>query len=504
VTGRLYGVGLGPGDPELVTVKAQGVLRDADVVAYPCAPGRTSMARAIAAPHLRSGQEELALVYPLTTEQPTGSDRYEDALRAFYDEAADRIADWLEAGATVAVLCEGDPFLSYMYLHERLAHRFPTQVIPGVPSFLAAAAAAGEPLTRRDDVLTILPGTLPAAELTTRLSSTDAAVVLKLGRRFDDVRGAADAAGVLERAIYAERVTWPEQRVGSLANVEGDVPYMALVLVPAVARPSAPVSRRSGSLAVVGLGPAGPDWLTPEARTAIREAEVVVGYGPYVDRLPVTAGQVRRTSDNRVELDRAREALDCALDGAQVAVVSSGDPGIFAMAAAVLEVVDDESDRYGTIDLRIIPGVSAMQVAAARVGAPLGHDFCVVSLSDQLKPWEVIEQRLESAAAADLVLALYNPASPMRRSGIERARVVLSRHRSGETPVVVARALGTAEERVTVTTLDELDVDAVDMRTVLIIGSSMTRVFGEGERPTRVYTPRSYPGVVAGTRRRSR
>jgi precorrin-2 C20-methyltransferase/precorrin-3B C17-methyltransferase len=270
---------------------------------------------------------------------------------------------------------------------------------------------------------------------------------------------------------------------------------MSLVLVPTAwdgaARPA-----RTGSVAVVGLGPAGPQWLTPEAREELAAADVLVGYKTYVDRVPVRAGQLRFASDNRVEADRARHALELAAAGSRVAVVSSGDPGIFAMASAVLEVLDAADDGLRDVDVRVVPGLSAMQAAAARVGAPLGHDFAVVSLSDILKPWPAIERRLEAAGAGDLVLALYNPASRTRRDQLERALEVLRAHRAPQTPVVVARAVGAPEEAVTITTLDAVDVDAVDMRTLLIIGSSTTRVIaGRNGGGPRVYTPRSYPAA---------
>jgi len=203
---------------------------------------------------------------------------------------------------------------------------------------------------------------------------------------------------------------------------------------------------------------------------------------------------VRRASDNRAELERAGEALGFALSGSRVAVVSSGDPGIFAMAAAVYEAIEGDRERFASVAVRVVPGVSAMQVAAARAGAPLGHDFCVISLSDQRKPWSVIERRLEAAAAADFALALYNPASRTRREQLERARETLLRHRAADTPVVVARAVGSDEESVVIATLAGFDAAAVDMRTILLIGSSRTRVTRGAGAAMRVYTPRDYPG----------
>jgi precorrin-2 C20-methyltransferase/precorrin-3B C17-methyltransferase len=496
MAGRLYGVGVGPGDPELVTLKAQRIIAAADVVAYPVARHGRSVARRIAAPYLRADQIEVALGYPVTTEQTDHPGGYEAALREFYDDAAARLAAHLDDGRDVAVLCEGDPFFygSYMYLHELLAGRYRTEVVPGVTSFSAAAASAGTPLAKRDDVLTIVPGTLAPELLAARLGGADAAVVLKLGRRFAGVREAAERAGVAERAVYVERASAPEERCAPLRDVDPDgVPYMSLVLVP-TASERTPGRNGRGRVTVIGLGPAGAQWLTPEAESALAAADDVVGYGPYVDRVPERRGQRRHASDNRVEGERARHALELAAGGARVAVVSSGDPGIFAMASAVLEALDGSDAALAGVDVRVVPGLSAMQAAAARVGAPLGHDFCVVSLSDQLKPWEVVERRLDAAGAADLVLALYNPASRTRREQLARAIEVLRRHRAPDTPVVVARAVGADDETVAVTTLAAVDLDAVDMRTLLIVGSSATRVIAGGEASApRVYTPRSYP-----------
>jgi len=507
--GRLFGVGVGPGDPELVTVKAQRVIAAAQVIAYPAKRAGSSMARRAAEPWLVQGQEEVALLYPVTTGEADHPGGYEGALRDFYDAAAQQIAAYLDGGRDVAVLCEGDPFFygSYMYLHERLAARYATEVVPGVTAFSAAAAAAGTPLAKRDDVLIVLPGTLPPDALGAHLRGADAAVVMKLGQRFDGVRAAARLAGVTERGIYVERASTREQRIAPLGEVEDAVPYMSLVLVPTRRRsgpdrengrgsPAVVGSDREngrGSLAVVGLGPAGPQWLTPEAGAVLAAADELVGYGPYLDRVARRAGQRRHTSDNRVELERARQALDLAAAGADVAIVSSGDPGIFAMAAAVLEAVEAANGRFAGVELRIVPGLSAMQAAAARAGAPLGHDFAVVSLSDQLKPWEVIERRLEAAGAADLALALYNPASRTRREQLERAREVLLRHREPDCPVVIARDVGGAAEDVTISTLAGFESERVDMRTLLVIGSSTTRVISTPDGRSHVYTPRSYP-----------
>ncbi len=517
-TGRLYGVGVGPGDPELLTMKAQRLIAAADVIAYPVARHGRSVSRGIAAEHFRDGVVEVAMMYPVTTEATDHPGGYQGALVAFYDESAATLAEHLDAGRDVVVLCEGDPFFygSYMYLHDRLATRYPTTVVPGVTSFSAAAASAGVPLAKRDDVLTILPGTLPVDTLADRLADADAAVVMKLGRTFPAVLEAAEHAGVAARSVYVERASSSRERCAPLVDAGDQVPYMSLVLVP-TRQADAPAGHRpadervaiggdaadgnaaaavhgaaTGGVTVVGLGPAGDDWRTPEARRALADADVLVGYQTYVDRVPERPGQRRFATDNRVEAERARHALELAAAGEQVAVVSSGDPGIFAMAAAVLEVLDDADGALRDVPVRIVPGLSAMQAAAARVGAPLGHDFAVISLSDIRKPQTVVEQRLDAAATADLALALYNPASRTRRDQLTRALAVIGRHRSEGTPVVVARAVGSDVERVTVTTLGELDPDVVDMRTLLIVGSSTTTTINRPGERSLVYTPRSY------------
>src|SRR5690349_6766334 len=221
MTGRLYGVGLGPGAPELVTAKAARLIGAADVVAFHAARHGRSVARALAEPYLRPGQVEELLVYPVTTEDTDHPGGYQGAIDEFYEQAAARLAAHLDAGRDVVVLAEGDPFFygSYMHMHKRLAHRYPTEVVPGVTSVSGAAAVLGRPLVERDEVLTVLPGTLPSDELAEWLATTDSAAVLKLGRTFPAVREAFEAAGVLDRAFYVERATSEQQRVAPLAEI---------------------------------------------------------------------------------------------------------------------------------------------------------------------------------------------------------------------------------------------------------------------------------------------
>lgn len=293
------------------------------------------------------------------------------------------------------------------------------------------------------------------------------------------------------------------------------------------------IGRARGRLSIVGIGPGAASWLSPEAAHLLRAADVWVGYGAYLDLAagltgvssvevgspphPAT-GRVRGWSDpiegrfggvrlHRFALGeeeaRARHALELAGQGRDVALVSSGDPGIYAMAALVYELLDPMTesgigDAARRAEIIVAPGISAFQAAAARAGAPLGHDFCLISLSDLLTPWGVIESRVRAAAKADFAVCFYNPRSKRRRDPLDRAMAILRQHRSPQTPVVVAAHLGREKEHVTVTTLDAFDAEAVDMTTLVIVGSSTTRGFARGDGATRVYAPRGYAAKREG------
>jgi precorrin-2 C20-methyltransferase/precorrin-3B C17-methyltransferase len=506
MSGRFTVVGIGPGDPELITLKAARTIGAADVVAYHAGVRKKSHARRIADGVIPAGAIEEELRYPVTTGTTDHPGGYVGAMADFYESCAARLSAHLDAGRDVVLLSEGDPLFygSSMYLHDRFKETYETEVVPGVPAFAAATAAisgSSGPLVRQTDVLTVLPGTLPAPELARRLADTEAAVILKLGRTFPAVRSALAQAGRLEGAWYVERASQPEERWLPVAEVDPDsVPYFSLVVVPGdtAERPTAdrlrarqPETDEPGAaprtqpaeLLVVGLGPGPEHWLTPEASAALDEVDHVVGYGPYLARVRQRAGLVRHASGNTVEVDRARAALDLAKAGERVAVVSGGDAGVFGMAAAVFEAAEDPA--YAEVGIRVLPGVSAVQAVAARAGAPIGADFAVVSLSDRLKPWEVVERRLRAIAEADLVLAIYNPASRSRTEQIATAHRVLLEHRKPETVVVVGRDVGRAEESLTVTTLGELDPATIDMKCLLIVGAESTRV-----GPAGVWTPR--------------
>lgn len=246
----------------------------------------------------------------------------------------------------------------------------------------------------------------------------------------------------------------------------------------------------SGTLVVVGTGPGKPEQMTPETASAIARATLFFGYGPYLDRLSLRPDQRRVASDNREELDRARAALEAASSGADVCVVSGGDPGVFAMAAAICEAIDRGPAEWRDLDVTMLPGVTAMLAVAARAGAPLGHDFCAISLSDNLKPWDLIETRLRAVASAGLVIALYNPVSKARPWQLGAAFAVLNGVLDGSTPVIFGRAVGRPDQQFAVVPLAQAAGQPADMATCVIVGSADTRVIERPGRDPLVYSPR--------------
>jgi precorrin-3B C17-methyltransferase len=250
----------------------------------------------------------------------------------------------------------------------------------------------------------------------------------------------------------------------------------------------------SGWLAIAGLGPGAAELITPEVTDVLAHATDLIGYARYVARVPEREGLTRHGSDNREELDRASLALRLAAEGRRVVVVSSGDPGVFAMAAAVFEAIDGGDASWRDLDIRVLPGISAMFAAAARIGAPLGHDFCAINLSDNLKPWELVEHRLRLAAQADFVIALYNPLSSARPWQLGRAFQLLREELPDSVPVIFASAVSDAKEAIETVTLRDAVASRADMRTIVLIGSSRTRLIPRADGTAFVYTPRSAGG----------
>ena len=459
------------------------MIAQADVVAYHSARHGRSIARGIAEPYLRPGQIEEHLVYPVTTETTDHPGGYAGAMEDFYREAAERIAAHLDAGRDVALLAEGDPlfYSSYMHMHTRLTERFDAVIVPGVTSVSAASAATGTPLVQGDEVLTILPGTLPADELKRRLADTDAAVILKLGRSYPAVREALSSAGRLDETFYVERASTPQQRVAARSRRRR---RHGAVLLARHAAGNACAHVVAGTVAVVGLGPGDTDWMTPQSRRELAAATDLIGYGPYLDRV--------RTARRTTPAPERQHRRACARPaGVQP---RRGGPRRRRGVVGRPRRLRDGHGRAGGGQavagrgVRVIPAMTAAQAVASRVGAPLGHDYAVISLSDRLKPWDVIAARLTAAAAADLVLAIYNPASKTRTWQVGAMRDLLLEHRDPGTPVVIGRDVSGPREEVKVVRLADLDPADVDMRCLLIVGSSQTQWYDD-----RVFTPRRYP-----------
>ncbi|WP_321830616.1 precorrin-3B C(17)-methyltransferase [Burkholderia cenocepacia] len=366
----------------------------------------------------------------------------------------------------------------------------PRSVVVGVA---ADAVHAGEALAARIDAMLDAQGLarLALAAIVVPASAIGdaaleaAASTLDVPLRFVDSdrdgNAAADAATLLGRALRVAH------------TLRGESHGLACAVASQPVDP-ATLGRARGRLTVLGLGPGAAAWLTPAARAALADATDILGYTTYVNMAgPFRADQRVHGTDNREEMQRARHAFELAAEGRRVAVVSSGDPGVFAMAAAVLEALDEARDpQWAAVDLRVEPGISASLATAAQAGAPLGHDFCAISLSDNLKPWAVIETRLQHAAQADLVMAFYNPISRARPWQLDRALDIVRAHRAADTVVVLGRDIGRPGATLATTTLGALRSDQVDMRTMVIVGSSTTRRFAIGNAREWVYTPRWY------------
>jgi precorrin-2 C20-methyltransferase/precorrin-3B C17-methyltransferase len=504
--GQLWAVGVGPGDPELMTVKAINAIGRADVI-YHAGPQPDQGRAWEVIRHLVRPEQQVRL---LLAEPMRAASAQQD--RAAYRPAVEQISADCRAGLNVVLVTEGDPTLysTTSYVWQLLAAHHPdvpVEVIPGVTSVTAAAARVGWPLAQRDEMLAILPGSYRVAEVREALDRFETVCLLKAPQALPQVAellaGRADCD-----AVYVENVaTAAEWVTHDLPSARGRNHYFALVLVrrrrqdPSSGErkspdgwqdqgpdaPGSPEQAVPGRLWVIGLGPGDPSLLTTQAERALRSAEVVIGYDGYLEALqPLGLTGEFRGSPIGAEPERAALALKLAAEGRRVALVSSGDAGVYGMASLVLET----AERAPAVEVEVVPGVTAALSAAALLGAPLGHDFACISLSDLLTPWPMIEQRLEAAGRGDFVVALYNPASRRRTWQLPRTRELLLRQRGPETPVGLVDRAYRPGERVWHTTLGELDGAGVGMETVLIVGNSQTRVVNG-----RMVTPRGYGGL---------
>ncbi|MCC6419756.1 MAG: precorrin-3B C(17)-methyltransferase [Gemmataceae bacterium] len=490
--GRFWAVGVGPGDPDLLTVKAVEVIRRAHVL-YHAGP-RSDEGRAWQIiRHLVHPEKQVRLLLhePMRVASARGD-------RSAYRSATEQIAIDCRAGLDVALVTEGDPTLystaSYVWeLLRELYPDVPVDVIPGITSIAAAAARVGWPLAQRGETVAILPTGYRRDELRPILEQFSTVCLLKVAQALPDLTEALAQLPDGGAAVYAENVATADEWIShDLTTAAGRDAYFALILVrhgaspPATPEPTGSpcVAPGAGKLWVVGLGPGDPTLLTPQAREALRSVEVVVGYDAYLDALrPLALPGEFRGSPIGAEAERARLALDLATAGRRVALVSSGDAGVYGMASLVLET----AEAIPEVAVEIVPGVTAALAAAALLGAPLGHDFACVSLSDLLTPWTVITRRLDAAGQGDFVVALYNPVSRKRTWQLPQARDILLRHRGPGTPVGVIDRAFRAGQRVRLTTLGELSGEGLGMETVVIVGSSTTRIIRG-----RMVTPRGY------------
>ena len=481
-----------------MTVKAARLIAAADVIAYH--PPRPLDSPPDRGTYLRGDQIEEALVYLVTTEATDHPGGYQAAIDEFYAEAAERLAAHLDAGRDVVVLAEGDPLFygSYMHMHKRLAHRYPTEVVPGVTSISGASAALSQPLVERDEVLTVLPGTLSRTELARRLADTDSAAVLKLGRTFPAVldavgdagrtllRREGDDAGPAHRSARRRR-----PRLGALLRDRAAA--RSTRGVPArTARSRACRPGRTRPPAKGGRGrrhrPRRDDWLTPQVAAALAAADDLVGYGPYLARVPPNPGRtaIPATTGSR----RAPRTPWTWPRPVARSLVSGGDPGVFAMAAALLEVASEE--KYVDVPVRVLPAVTASSAAAAGA-APLGHDHAVISLSDRLKPGgrrrEAGGRGARGPGDRHLQPALGGAALAAGRRPRPAAGAPRPRHSRGAGPRRRRRRRADRGDDA-----GGAGSGPVDMRTLVIVGSSTTRVVRRNGRDV-VFTPRRYGRV---------
>ncbi len=489
--GRFWAVGVGPGDPELLTVKAVNIIRCAPVIYHAGTEMNKGRAYEIIHSFLRPEQKiRLVRIEPMSAVSASEGN-------TAYRQGVDQIAAACRQGLEVAFVTEGDPTLystaaNVWQLLAELYPDIPIEIVPGVTSITAAAARVAWPLAQKDETLAIVPAGYHARELESLIQKFSAVALLKPAGVLPQIARFLESSDANSQAVYVENLgTAKEWITQDLSKAVGRREYFSLVLLRRKKAGTGQLVEGSerergqtptGKIWLVGLGPGDPELLTGRARNILESAEVIIGYQGYLKSLAsLGLGAEFLGSPIGSEELRASQAIDLAKRGRRVALVSSGDAGIYGMASPLLESAADSP----AVEIEMVPGVTAAVAAAALLGAPLGHDFACVSLSDLMTTWPVIERRLLAAAQGDFVIALYNPASSQRTWQLPRAQKILLTCRRPDTPVgLVDKAYrpGTRSWR---TTLGELTVDGVGMETTVIIGNSSTRIING-----RMVTPR--------------
>jgi len=530
---KLYAIGVGPGAPDLLTLRAAEILKRVPVVFSPLsAMGTTSRAlevvRAMIDP---TRQQVVELTFPMQKEQ--------DELEGEWEDAATEIVEQLRRHGEGAFITIGDVSLysTFIYVQRILDAQYPDviiEMVPGIPSFSAMTALMGMPYGQGDDRIAILPATFGPERIAAVLREFDTVILMKVNRVIDEVLDMLEQLGLTDHATFVTKCGMPDQDVVyDVRTLRGQRPsYFSILLVTKTARPSGTIvtplalnrvpneplaapravnggalaltvrdsaattaeapevpSRPGGKLFLVGFGPGNHDHLTFRAREAIGEAEVVIGYRTYVRLVrELIAGKEVHYTGMTEELDRARKAVDFAYAGRKVALISSGDVGIYGMAGPALEILKEKGWRRGDgVEVEVVPGVTALSACGSVLGAPIIHDFAAISLSNLLTPWEAIVKRIEAAAAADYIIALYNPKSGRRTQQIVETQKIVLRYRRPETPVGIVKSGLRQGQRVVQTTLIDMLNHEIGMLTTILIGNSTTFTY-EGL----MITPRGY------------
>jgi precorrin-3B C17-methyltransferase len=528
---KLYAIGVGPGASDLLTLRAAKILRRVPVIFSPLsAMGTTSRALEVVRGLLDpTRQEVVELSFPMQKEQ--------DELEGEWEEAASEVVENLRRHGEGAFITIGDVSLysTFIYVQRILEIQHPDliiEMVPGIPSFSAMTALMGMPYGQGDDRIAILPATFGPERIGAVLREFETIILMKVNRVLDEVLDTLEQLGLTEHATFVTKCGMPDQDVVyDVRTLRGQRPsYFSILLISKTARPSGTAvapspstlatglavsqpargngrassaraaeavvpgapevpSKSGGKLFLVGFGPGNHDHLTFRAKQAIGEAEVIIGYRTYVRlvRELIQGKEVHYTGMTE-ELQRARKAVDFAYAGRTVALISSGDVGIYGMAGPALEILKEKGWTRGCgVQVEVVPGVTALSACGSLLGAPIIHDFAAISLSNLLTPWEVIVRRIEAAAKADYVIALYNPKSGRRTQQIVETQKILLRHRRPDTPVGIVKSGLRQGQRVVQTTLADMLNHEIGMLTTILIGNSTTFTY-EGL----MITPRGY------------